>query len=74
MDGQHAGDLPNIAIGAGGTGTLNADLTGSLREVRNWLFDADGSAIVIHADPDDYRTDPSGNSGTRIACGVLRPA
>jgi Cu-Zn family superoxide dismutase len=35
------------------------------------LFDADGTAVVIHADADDYRTDPSGNSGDRIACGVI---
>jgi Cu-Zn family superoxide dismutase len=38
------------------------------------LFDTDGSAIVLHADPDDYKTDPSGNSGARIACGVIKPA
>ena len=34
------------------------------------LFDADGTAIVVHAAPDDFQTDPSGNSGPRIACGV----
>ena len=34
-------------------------------------FDADGTAVVVHANADDYRTDPSGNSGGRIACGVL---
>lgn len=35
------------------------------------LLDSDGAAVVVHADPDDYQTDPSGNSGGRIACGVL---
>jgi len=38
------------------------------------LLDADGAALVLHASPDDYVSDPSGNSGTRIACAVLQPA
>jgi Cu-Zn family superoxide dismutase len=69
--GAHLGDLPNAVIGAAGSGSLSASLVGSPAEVLSALFDADGTAIVVHADPDDYRTDPSGNSGTRIACGVL---
>jgi Cu-Zn family superoxide dismutase len=72
-NGKHAGDLPNITVAAGGTGTMTADLSGTPDEVRGWLFDADGTAIVVHADADDYKTDPSGNSGARIACGVLSP-
>lgn len=72
-DGSHLGDLPNIAIGANRSGTLSADLAGSRARVLDWLFDADGTAVVLHADADDYRTDPSGNAGARIACGVLRP-
>ncbi|QDM40909.1 superoxide dismutase family protein [Altererythrobacter sp. TH136] len=71
--GQHVGDLPNIVVQAGGSGTLTADLAGTPDQVRAWLFDSDGTAVVIHADPDDYRTDPSGNSGGRIACGVVTP-
>ena len=51
-------------------------MTAKLRDSRATamaaLFDADGTAIVIHAAPDDYRTDPSGTSGTRIACAVLQ--
>ena len=39
----------------------------------NSLLDADGSAIIVHADPDDYRSQPAGNSGDRIACGVIEP-
>jgi Cu-Zn family superoxide dismutase len=71
--GMHKGDLPNLTVGADGRGSFeytipNAGLSGMLP---NRLIDADGAAVVIHARPDDYRTDPSGNSGDRIACGVL---
>jgi Cu-Zn family superoxide dismutase len=70
--GAHLGDLPNVTIGAAGAGTVSATLTGAPADVMAALFDADGTAVVVHADPDDYRTDPSGNSGARIACGALR--
>ena len=71
--GMHKGDLPNILIGTNGGGTLeysipDAGVSGS----GDAMLDADGAAMVIHAGPDDYRTDPSGNSGARIACGVFR--
>jgi Cu-Zn family superoxide dismutase len=69
--GAHLGDLPNATIGAGGAGTVSASIPGTPAEVMAALFEADGTAVVVHADPDDYRTDPSGNSGARIACGVL---
>jgi Cu-Zn family superoxide dismutase len=72
--GKHEGDLPNVTIQPGGSGALTADISGTPDQVHCWLFDADGSAIVVHAEPDDYRTDPSGNSGARIACGVIKPA
>lgn len=68
--GAHAGDLPNLVVGADGTGKLRLDVPGKLRG-EGGLLDADGAAIVIHAQPDDYRTDPSGNSGSRLACGVF---
>jgi Cu-Zn family superoxide dismutase len=70
----HAGDLGNITVGADGTGTATVEtdrFTLSLGPTS--LQDADGSALVIHADPDDLMTDPSGNSGARIACGVVFP-
>jgi superoxide dismutase, Cu-Zn family len=70
--GSHLGDLPNVAVGANRSAALTADLEGSRRQVLDWLFDTDGTAVVLHAEPDDYRTDPSGNAGPRIACGVLR--
>lgn len=68
--GPHQGDLPNIQVAADGRGTLTVPL--SFRAAR--LFDADGTALIVHATADDYRTDPSGNSGGRVLCGVLQPA
>ena len=70
--GPHAGDLPNITIGADGRGRLESTtelitLLGGPTSV----FDGNGSALVVHAAPDDFRTDPTGNSGARIACGVI---
>ena len=70
--GPHLGDLPNVVVGLGGIGTVDftvpmLTLVGGLAP----LLDADGAAVVIHAGPDDYKTDPSGASGDRIACGVL---
>ncbi len=71
-DGAHMGDLPNIEIGADGTGTLTFTMRGaSLSGGDIPLIDADGAAIVVHAGPDDMKTDPSGNSGGRVACGVI---
>ncbi len=70
--GEHAGDLPNIVFGDDSKGVLDAVQPG-LRLVDGPmpLVDADGASIMVHAGPDDYKTDPSGNSGARIACGVL---
>jgi Cu-Zn family superoxide dismutase len=71
-NGPHAGDLPNITIGPDGTGRLETTTNRlTLASGPTSLFDADGSAIVIHAAPDDYTTDPTGNSGDRIACGLI---
>lgn len=66
--GPHEGDLPNLVIAAGGHGTIGIVLPGATMA---GLLDSDGSAIVVHAKPDDLMTDPSGNSGGRIACGVF---
>ena len=67
--GAHQGDLPNLEVGGDGRGSVDFTVAGaSLGQ----LLDADGAAIVVHANADDYRTDPSGNSGGRIACGVIR--
>jgi Cu-Zn family superoxide dismutase len=70
--GHHLGDLPNLTVGTDGAGTVEFTIPGSsLRGGAHALIDGDGAALVVHANPDDYRTDPSGNSGARIACGVL---
>lgn len=69
--GPHAGDLPNLSIGAGGTGTVTFTVKGATLDGANGLLDGDGAAFVVHASADDYKTDPSGNSGDRIACGVF---
>lgn len=69
--GSHAGDLPNLTIGPDGRGTLAITLAGATMA---GMLDADGTAMVVHAAADDLITDPSGNSGGRIACGVFSPA
>ena len=71
--GKHLGDLDNLAVDASGTASASADLALSREALLEALFDADGSAVVIHADADDYTSDPAGNAGARIACGVLQP-
>jgi Cu-Zn family superoxide dismutase len=72
-DGAHAGDLPNLIVtpvGAAGLDVTTKAVT--LKEgVPASLFGAGGTSLVIHALPDDERTDPTGNSGGRIACGVI---
>ena len=71
-DGMHAGDLLNIEVGADGTGNANLRaMNVTLGDGPNSLFHDGGTALVIHATADDYKTDPSGNSGARIACGVI---
>ena len=70
--GSHLGDLPNLMVDGYGAGSLAEKLSDGRAAVEAALFDADGTALVIHADSDDYKTDPSGNSGPRIACAVLK--
>lgn len=70
--GSHLGDLPNLVADSYGAGTVTAKLRDGRAAVVAALFDTDGTAIVVHANPDDNQTDPSGNSGARIACGVLK--
>lgn len=74
--GPHAGDLPNVIAAANGTLGETVTLSGANllgAGAAGTLLDADGAALVLHSAADDYATDPSGNSGARIACAVLRP-
>ncbi|MEQ1508965.1 MAG: superoxide dismutase family protein [Sphingopyxis sp.] len=68
--GAHSGDMPNLTVSERGIAYAEMPLRGELTG-EGGLLDADGAAVVIHASADDERTDPSGNSGTRIACAVL---
>jgi Cu-Zn family superoxide dismutase len=71
-EGPHAGDLPNLAVGA--DGAVKAEVLAprvTLGPGKYSLMSASGTALVIHADADDQMTDPTGNSGGRIACGVV---
>ena len=70
--GPHAGDLPNLMVGADGTGKLETFAAGvTIKEGPYSLFNPKGTALVIHEAPDDEVTDPAGNAGARVACGVI---
>jgi superoxide dismutase, Cu-Zn family len=71
-EGPHAGDLPNITVGANGMAKgsiVHKNVT--MGSEPNSVFTGGGTAIVIHANADDEKTDPTGNAGDRIACGVV---
>ena len=72
---SHAGDLPNIFVGADGSAMVelySTLVTASGDGAHPALLDADGAAVVIHASPDDYTSQPIGGAGDRIACAVLK--
>ena len=70
--GAHAGDLANLTVAADGTATVSVPVAGAMMASGPMMLaDADGTALVIHAKADDYKTDPSGDSGDRIACAVV---
>jgi Cu-Zn family superoxide dismutase len=71
-DGPHAGDVPNLKVQADGTGSLDTtDMLVTLKDGANSLFQSGGTSMVVHVGPDDEKTDPAGNSGARVACGVI---
>ena len=69
--GAHLGDLANLEVAAGGGGSTSLLVAGVTISGAGGLADADGTSLVIHAKPDDYKTDPSGDSGDRISCAVV---
>lgn len=69
--GAHLGDLPNVAVSTAGIGSSSTILRGSSATVISQIFDADGTALVVHEGADDYMTDPAGAAGSRVACGVF---
>ena len=70
-EGFHAGDLPNLAVAGNGKGKMNVLLPGLSFKGKDGILKPGKTALVIHGGPDDGKTDPSGNSGDRIACGVI---
>jgi superoxide dismutase, Cu-Zn family len=71
-EGHHAGDLPNVHVQEDGVLAVEyfSDSI-TLGEGETSIFDDDGAAVVIHADADDYMSDPTGHAGARLACGVI---
>jgi Cu-Zn family superoxide dismutase len=71
--GAHAGDLPNVVVSEAGTykGEMLARDVRLTEPAGKGLLDADGSSLVVHEKADDHKTDPAGNSGGRIACGIV---
>jgi len=71
-DGHHAGDMPNLHVPSSGALTFDLVVPALRLGGSEGVLQGDGSALVVHAAADDYMTDPSGNSGDRIACGVIQ--
>ncbi len=72
-EGAHAGDLPNFEVGKDGRAKVSLFASGvTLGAGPHSLFNPEGTALVIHEKPDDYVTDPAGDAGARIACGVIQ--
>jgi Cu-Zn family superoxide dismutase len=70
-EGPHSGDMPNLHVPDSGKLTVEVFNEMVTLDAEQALLDGDGSAIVVHAVADDYTTDPAGNAGDRIACGVV---
>ncbi|MCR8827658.1 superoxide dismutase family protein [Pseudosulfitobacter koreensis] len=71
-NGPHPGDMPNMTVGA--DGVLKADVFLELLDMESMIMDGDGAAFIVHSGADDYTSQPSGDAGSRIACGVFMAA
>jgi superoxide dismutase, Cu-Zn family len=69
--GSHLGDLPNLTVGQDRSVAVQATTPGGTLQAQNALLDSDGASVVVHAKRDDYRSQPAGDSGDKIACGVV---
>ncbi len=67
---RHAGDMPMLVADAAGNASLTVEL--DVITVGSGLADVIGKGVIVHKDPDDFKTQPTGNSGARVACGVVR--
>lgn len=70
-DPHHGGDMPNIKSDAQGNATIDGPVSSNVNIGKGDAFDIAGHAVIVHADPDDYKTQPTGNAGGRLACGVI---
>jgi Cu-Zn family superoxide dismutase len=70
MTDRHAGDMPMLKADAAGNATLSVEL--DVMTVGGGATDIVGRGLIVHKDPDDYMTQPTGNAGARVACGVIR--
>ncbi|MFC6840443.1 superoxide dismutase family protein [Xanthomonas theicola] len=71
-DPHHGGDMPNLKADAEGKATIDAPVSNNVNIGKGDGFDILNHAVIVHADPDDYKTQPTGNAGARLACGVIK--
>ncbi|WP_269792566.1 superoxide dismutase family protein [Stenotrophomonas sp. Iso1] len=71
---HHGGDMPNIKADAQGNAHIDGPVASNVNVGKGDAFDIVGRGLIVHADPDDYKTQPTGNAGARLACAVINKA